>query len=171
METEARRNNIAKTIKNARAPISATVLAQKFNVSRQIIVGDIALLRAEGADILATPKGYIMGAHDTNEHTYVGTLACQHDLEGMRDELYIIVDHGATAIDVTIEHSIYGQVTGQLDISSRLDVDEFMDKVLAKDAKPLSDLTGGMHNHRIGCQDKIVFDKVVAALKEAGFAH
>ena len=169
MDTETRRNSIAKTIKNARAPISATALAQKFNVSRQIIVGDIALLRAEGADILATPKGYIMGANETSDHSYIGTIACIHDTPGMRDELYIIVDHGATAIDVTVEHTIYGQITGQLDISSRLDVDEFMEKVLEKDAKPLSDLTGGIHLHRIGCQDKIVFDKLQIALREAGF--
>ena len=169
METEARRSSIAKTIKNARAPISATALAQKFSVSRQIIVGDIALLRAEGADILATPKGYIMGANESTDHQYIGTVACQHDTISMRDELYIMVDHGATVIDVTVEHTVYGQITGQLDIQSRLDADEFMEKVLEKDAKPLSDLTGGIHLHRIGCSDKIVFDKIQVALREAGF--
>lgn len=169
MDTETRRNSIAKTIRNARAPISATILAQKFNVSRQIIVGDIALLRAEGEEILATPKGYILESSDSQEHLYIGTIAVRHDAEGTRGEMYIVVDHGGTLIDVTVEHTLYGQITGQLEISSRIEVDEFCEKLTQKDVKPLSDLTFGIHVHRIGCNSKEIFDKIQDALGEAGY--
>ena len=169
MDTETRRNNIAKTIRNARAPISATVLAQKFNVSRQIIVGDIALLRAEGVEILATPKGYILESIGAQDHIYIGTIAVQHDTKGTRGEMYIIVDHGGTVMDVTVEHTLYGQLSGQLNISSRIEVDEFCEKIAQPDVKPLSDLTGGIHIHRIGCASRDIFEKISTALDQAGY--
>ena len=83
MNTEERRKNVVKAISSSDSPISAATLAQKFNVSQQIIVGDVALLRAEGTDIVA--------------------------------------DHGGTVIDVTVEHSVYGQLSGHLNISSRIE--------------------------------------------------
>ena len=60
MKAEERRRAIAKTL-TAEHPVSATALAGQFSVSRQIIVGDIALLRAAGLDIVATPRGYKLG--------------------------------------------------------------------------------------------------------------
>ena len=53
----ARRAAIGEILAQARAPVSAAALARRLAVSRQIIVGDVALLRAAGADILATPRG------------------------------------------------------------------------------------------------------------------
>ena len=47
MKAEERRKIISQTL-TADQPISATALAGKFSVSRQIIVGDIALLREIG---------------------------------------------------------------------------------------------------------------------------
>ena len=49
MKAEERRRAIAKTL-TAEHPVSATALAGQFSVSRQIIVGDIALLRAKASD-------------------------------------------------------------------------------------------------------------------------
>ena len=43
-------------LSRADAPMSATTIAGLFSVSRQIIVGDIALLRAGGVQILATAR-------------------------------------------------------------------------------------------------------------------
>ena len=58
---EARRRAVAQILEEAEGPVSAAALARRFSVSRQIIVGDVALLRAGGADILATPRGYLLG--------------------------------------------------------------------------------------------------------------
>ena len=60
MRAEERRQAIRELLQNSKQPVSASVLAARFAVSRQIIVGDIALLRAAGADISATPRGYVI---------------------------------------------------------------------------------------------------------------
>jgi len=60
MEAQERREKIARRLEQADGPVSATALAKEFSVSRQIIVGDVALLRAAGLDIAATPRGYIL---------------------------------------------------------------------------------------------------------------
>ena len=60
MHAEERRETILKLLRQSAQPVSASTLAAQLSVSRQIIVGDIALLRAGGADILATPRGYCL---------------------------------------------------------------------------------------------------------------
>ena len=57
MTAAQRRSAIYAQLTQASAPVSATTFAQRFSVSRQVIVGDIALLRAEGHSITATPRG------------------------------------------------------------------------------------------------------------------
>ena len=138
-----------------------------FSVSRQIIVGDVALLRAEGHDIVSTPRGYIIKATDT-DYPYVGMIACRHDSRQMKDELYTIVDFGGTVIDVTIEHSIYGEISGLLNLSSRYEVDMFIKDVSGENDKPLSTISGGIHLHRIGCKSEEIFNLIKEKLKEQG---
>ena len=46
MDAQERRQAIARRLERARSPVSATALAREFSVSRQIIVGDVAILRA-----------------------------------------------------------------------------------------------------------------------------
>ena len=62
MQNDARRAEILSTLAKSQRPISATTLAAEYHVSRQSIVGDIALLRASGADIIATSRGYLLAA-------------------------------------------------------------------------------------------------------------
>ena len=82
-------------------------------------------------------------------------------MNDMKQELRILVDNGCLVRDVIVEHPIYGQLVGQLDISSRHDVDEFISQVSQSDAAPLSDLTGGIHLHTIICPDKETYDRVL----------
>ena len=124
-----RREYIRKALMESSAPITASRFADELDVSRQIIVGDVAILRASGLDILATPRGYISTSEKERTYLYTGMIACRHEADQLREELYTIVDYGATVIDVTIEHAIYGELSGKLDLSSRYDVDLFMDKV------------------------------------------
>ena len=137
----------------------------RFSVSRQIIVGDIALLRAGGAEISATPRGYVL-PRATDGITR--TIACRHTLEQTGTELDILVDNGCTVLDVIVEHPVYGQLTGQLQISSRYDVEQFLARVQAHDAAPLSMLTGGIHLHTLRCPDEAACERACAALKAAG---
>ncbi|MEG0157382.1 MAG: transcription repressor NadR, partial [Anaerovoracaceae bacterium] len=157
MNTELRRETILDLLSSATAPISASALAKELSVSRQVIVGDVALLRATGSPIVATPKGYLLELQK-NAFPYIGVLACKHDMAGLKTELYLVVDYGGTIIDVTVDHVIYGQLSGMLNISSRYDADIFIEKVSAEGSKPLSNLTEGIHLHRIGCKDRQTFD-------------
>jgi transcriptional regulator of NAD metabolism len=162
MNGDERRDKILDKINRTDGPLSASALASEFNVSRQIIVGDVSLLRASGALIKSTPRGYLPG---TSEFAYIGTVVCKHGFSQLKEELYTIADYGGTCIDVTIDHEIYGELTGQLNVSSRFDADIFLEKCSDK-ARPLSFLSGGVHTHRIGCRDREVFSHIVKALTE-----
>jgi transcriptional regulator of NAD metabolism len=120
VNTEARRRAVVETLRAARQPVSAAALAEQFSVSRQIIVGDIALLRAGGADISATPRGYVLGRKLTG---LIRQVAVRHGMDAMEAELNAMVDQGCTVVDVIVEHPIYGQLTGPLQLSNRHDVD------------------------------------------------
>lgn len=161
-----RRAAVARILEEAAGPVSAAALARQFSVSRQIIVGDIALLRAGGARILATPRGYVL---ERLQEGVVHTVACVHTPEQMEAELTAIVDAGGEVVDVIVEHPVYGQLTGILGLRSRYDVGEFIRRVDQHEARPLSDLTGGIHLHTIRCQDEKSFQRIQNALANEGF--
>ena len=165
MHTEQRREAILQVLREADGPVSATALARRFSVSRQIIVGDIALLRAAGADISATPRGYVI-LRDQGGLTR--TVACQHDADGMEQELNAMVDQGCTVLDVIVEHPIYGQLTGPLQISNRHDVQQFIHRCQEAEALPLSRLTDGIHLHTLSCPDEASLERVRESLRKLG---
>ena len=166
MNTAERRGRILEYLQETAQPLSATALAGKLSVSRQILVGDVALLRAAGEAITATPRGYVL---ERPKAGVVRTVACLHSPEDMERELTLMVDQGCTVENVIVEHPVYGQLTGPLDLSSRYDVSEFIRKVEELDARPLSLLTDGIHLHTLRCPDESAFCRVTAALNEAGF--
>jgi len=161
MRAEERRQAIREILQQSDQPLSATALANRFSVSRQVIVGDIALLRAAGADISATPRGYVILSSPAG---LIRQLPCQHDSAGMEAELNVMVDHGCTVLDVIVEHPIYGQLTGPLQLSSRYDVSQFISRC----PRPLSALTEGIHLHTLSCPSEDAFLRVQAALREMG---
>ena len=165
MEAASRRQAILDQLRTADRPVSASALAAGLNVSRQIIVGDIALLRAGGAEISATPRGYVL-PRATDGITR--TIACRHTLAQTGQELDILVDTGCPVLDVIVEHPVYGQLTGQLQISSRYDVEQFLARIRDSDAAPLSMLNGGLHLHTLCCTNEDAYTRACAALKAAG---
>lgn len=172
MNAKERRNTIIDILKKSDTAVSASVMAQQLSVSRQVIVGDIALLRASGLKISATPRGYTFEENNSSSFPFTGLLPCKHTPEETRDELYTIVDFGGYIIDVIVEHPIYGQLTGPLDIASRHDVDLFMKHMSShEDAKPLSIITSGIHFHRVGCRSEKTFELIKDALKSKGFLY
>lgn len=164
VKAEERRQIIAQTLTADKA-ISATALAGKFSVSRQIIVGDIALLRAGGEEILATPRGYCI---QRSGQGLLRRVAVRHSSEAMEAELNAIVDQGCTVVDVIVEHPLYGQLTGSLQLSSRYDVAQFIARSQSADAMPLSQLTDGIHLHTLLCSSESAFQRVTARLREQG---
>lgn len=160
-----RRAAVARMLEEAEGPVSAAALARQFSVSRQIIVGDVALLRAGGARILATPRGYVM---DRRPEGVERTVACVHTPEQMEAELTAIVDAGGEVVDVIVEHPVYGQLTGPLQLASRYDVAQFLSRCAQSEARPLSALTEGIHLHTLACPDEAAFVRVQEALRALG---
>lgn len=165
MDAQARRQAILQTLNAADGPVSATALAKELGVSRQIIVGDVALLRAGGHPVTATPRGYVSGRAPGVKRT----LACLHDAAGMEAELNALVDTGCEVVDVIVEHPIYGQLTGALRLRSRYDVSQFIAQSEQSRAQPLSQLTGGLHLHTIRAEDEAALNRGEAALKALGY--
>ena len=166
MTAQQRRDAILDILSQASGPVSAAALAGRFSVSRQLIVGDVALLRAGGAAIDATARGYVI---QRSREGLRRQVACRHQGPDMEKELQIIVDNGCTVLDVMVEHPVYGQLTGQLGLSSRYDVGEFVRKVEENQALPLSALTMGVHLHTLRCPSEEAARRVLEALAQEGF--
>ena len=161
-----RREKIAALLAGAGTPVSAASLSARLGVSRQGILGGIAPLRAPGAEITATPRGYITERGRGGRHR---TVACIHNaLPDMERELNIMVDNGCTVLDVVIEHAVYGQLTGELRLSSRHDVRQFIERPRSEQASPLSALTGGIHLHTLPCPSDEAYERTVKELAAAG---
>lgn len=166
MLTDQRREKIIKVLKNHEKPITGTELAKMFDVSRQVIVQDIAVMRAQGYDILATSHGYMM-TKVSGKKKNIKTLVCRHKgYEQMEEELKIMVDMGAKVLDVIVEHPVYGEIRSSLMIESRMDIEDFMEKVKNNQAAPLASLTGGEHIHTIEVANDRAYHKIIALLKE-----
>ena len=168
MQTAKRREKIKQLIMESEVAISASALAKICNVSRQIVVGDVALLRAMQEPIIATPRGYIY-QHQQSKNRYV--VACVHDASETQEELNCIVDCGGEVENVIVSHPIYGELMGTLHIQNRLDVQQFMDKCVASKAQNLSSISNGMHLHTIICKDDAQYQSIVGRLKEKGFLY
>ncbi len=166
MNGKERREKILETLKNSKSAVSATVLADKFGVTRQIVVADIALLRATGLAIKAEHRGYVLEKKQSSgiEHKIV----CKHDKDGIAPEFYAVVDNGGVVLDIVVEHSIYGQISANLNIASRYDADEFVRKISDSEASQLSDLTGGVHIHTILVKDSAAYERIVTQLSKLG---
>ena len=128
-----RKTKIIEIISSSDKPVSASKIAKELGVSRQIIVGDVALLRASGEDITATPRGYILDTNRSNHYT----IAVKHNNDQLEEELNTIVDLGGKVEDVIVEHPLYGEIKGNLHIYSRYDVSKFISAVKDNDEETL----------------------------------
>lgn len=169
MKAADRRKEILRMLQNRSEPISASQLAKDLGVSRQIIVGDVALLRAEEHSILATPRGYLLQPLTAfSEGAYVKKIVCQHGPEEVEKELTILLTGGAKVLDVEIEHPIYGMLTGNLNIASQEDKDRFLEDLSHYQGSLLSNLTGGVHSHTVSFPSVQAYQTIVEELKHSG---
>ena len=165
MKNDERRQIIIKILKESNVPISATFLASKFSVTRQIIVADIALLRASGYSITADNKGYKLL---TFNNDLIKKIAVQHSKDEVTNEFYSIIDNGGKVLDVTIDHPIYGIISVELNITSRYEADEFTKKLNNTNSNPLSLLTQGIHLHTIEVPNNEAFERKKNKLSNFG---
>ncbi|MFO7941279.1 MAG: transcription repressor NadR [Bacillota bacterium] len=163
-----RREAIIGKLRDTPTPLTGADLADNFGVSRQAIVTDIAVLRARGEKILATPKGYQLDDASKNR-SLDAQLAVRHRAEDTREELLLLVDAGVRVVDVTVEHPLYGDLRGNLFLKDRRDVEAFARRVQKEGISLLSELTGGVHLHRVEFDAMAQLERARALLREAGF--
>lgn len=166
MDGKERRQKILEILKGSPEPVTGTALAKELSVSRQVIVGDMAILRAAGLDIMATPQGYLMPA--VRQLAITAKVACRHGKDNLADELATIVDNGGKVLDVIVEHGVYGEIKANLMLASRRDITLFLEKLMTCGAEPLSIITGGVHLHTIEAPSQEVLDQIIYQLKERG---
>ena len=163
-----RRKQIVDQIRNSTTPVAGKVLAAAYDVSRQVIVQDIALLRASNRNILSTNKGYLYDRADEKKVVRRTFFVCHTD-EQMAEELFAIVDNGGRLRDVVVEHEIYGQITVDLILENRCDVQDFLDKISKSTARPLSILTNGKHYHTVEADREEIIDRIEQKLRLLGY--
>ncbi len=166
MDSNKRREDILVRLIENNAPIKGTNFAKLYNVTRQIIVKDIAILRARGNKIIATPDGYIIA---NEENRVKSVIAVSHDSDDIREELEIVIKYGGIVEDVIVEHPLYGEIKAMLMIKNLNDINNFVEKYKVNQAKPLSVLTNGVHIHTISADDETNMDLIKRELKEKGF--
>lgn len=165
MNAEERRYKILSRLKGATAQVSASALAKEFGVSRQIIVGDIALLRAQGNDIVALARGYMLQGGARAERVF----KVHHSDEDTEKELNLVVDAGGCVVDVFIYHRTYGEVHASMNIRSRVDVQAFLNDIASGKSSLLKNVTSGYHYHTISAESEELLDLIEERLKENGF--
>ena len=168
MSAEEREKLILTSLKQATAPITASEFAEKANVSRQVIVQDVSILKAKNEPIVATSRGYIYLKQEKEADIKQKTIVVKHTPEQTLEELYIIVDHGVTVKDVSVEHPVYGDLTASIRVSNRKEVEEFYKKLSHPNASHLSTLTNGLHLHTLEADSIDKIDAAIQDLKKAG---
>lgn len=160
-----RRDSIAKMIQESQTPVPARRLALAYDVSRQVIVQDIALIRASGYDIISTHRGYMINTSRTVKRVF----KVLHTDEQMEEELNLIVDLGGCVENVMINHRVYGHMEAELNINSRKKIALFLEDIKNGSSRPLKNITSGYHYHQVKADSEAVLDEIEAALREKGF--
>ena len=165
LRTEERRNRILELLENSKEPLSGSYLAETFHVSRQVIVTDIAILRSEHPDLMATSKGYIMLHADSCRRVF----KVLHTNEQTEDELLSIVELGGRVLDVYVDHRIYGTIRKPLGISSAREVGHFLRDLESGVSTPLMNITHGYHFHTVEARSEKILDEIEEMLRDKGY--
>lgn len=164
MTGNERRKKILEYIKKSDAPVSGTKLAELLGVSRQIVVQDIALIRAGGDDVVSTHKGYILQAASVCGRVF----QVNHTDEQLEEELCMIVDMGGKVVNVMVDHKVYGKMEAELQISSRRNVNAFMEDMKSGKSGPLKNITADDHAHYIEAESEEILDLIEEKMREMG---
>lgn len=169
MTGEERRMGILGKLQETDTPLSGTALAKAFHVSRQIIVQDIALMRAENYGILSTNKGYLLRSHKAENMQPKRVFFVKHSTEQVLDEFQTIIDLGGKILDVAVEHELYGQICVDLLIETASDAADFHAKLMTCRDNPLKVLTDDCHYHTVSAPSERLLDLIEKDLKRKGY--
>ena len=161
MGQDKRRRELLETIRASRKPLSGALLAGKCEVSRQVIVQDIAALREEGYGIISTNRGYLLQVQRVFQ-------VCHSDQQ-IEDELKLIVDLGGIVVDVFVRHEVYGRIWAELNVNSPRRAETFCREIREGKSSPLKNITSGVHFHTVSAASEETLDQNRQALAERGY--
>ena len=162
MSSEHRRQSLLDRLTLANGPLSASFLAKEFGVSRQVIVQDVALLRAKGIPVESLARGYILEKKSPVQRIF----KVIHTDDEVESELNLIVDAGGTVADVFVFHKYYGTVRAEMNIRSRLDVRRFLADIASGKSGLLKNVTAGYHYHTVTADREDSLDHIEQELRE-----
>ena len=165
MKGEERRKQLLNILSSSNNPVSGGTLAKELNVSRQIIVQDISLLRANGATIFSTNKGYLL----QEDRKYSRVFKVYHTDDQVEEELSTIVDAGGQIRDVFVYHKVYGVLKADMGIKSRRDIRAYMEEISTGESSLLKNVTSGYHYHTIDAESEEILDAIQEELQQKGF--
>ena len=164
MKAEERRNKLIALLTD-HAPVSGGVLSEKLSVSRQIIVQDIAILKASGHKIISTHRGYLLEELPAAERVF----KVRHTSEQTKDELSLIVSLGGTVLDVFVWHKVYGKIEATLNIFSNHGIEQFLNGIKSGKSSELMHITDGYHYHTVRADSKKTLDAIEKLLAEKNY--
>lgn len=165
MNGQERRERIIELIKNSDKPVAGTNLAKELGVSRQVIVQDMALIRASGVEVLSTHRGYVI----QEEHCVRRVFKVKHTGEQVEEELNLFVDLGGKVEDVFVYHKVHGVIKVDLYIRSRMDVQKYLREIASGNSTQLLNLTSGYHYHTVTAEQEEILDMIQDELARKGF--
>lgn len=165
MNGKQRREQIIQIIKNSDTPVSGTALAKQVNVSRQVIVQDIALIRANGINIFSTNRGYVI--QESSKISRVFKVV--HTDEQVEEELNLFVDLGGYVKDVFVYHKVYNVLKADMNLKSRADVRKYLSELASGKSSLLKNVTSGYHYHTILADNEETLDMIQEELEQRGF--
>lgn len=169
MDSRTRRLRIMDALQTSQGAITGNELSKRCNVSRQIIVGDVAILRAQGIHIISTPRGYQL--IDEKKGGMQQVFVCCHGPEMMEKELNAIIDNGGIIHNVVVEHEVYGDLEGKLNLHSRRDIQQYLKRMNDSNAELLSSISGGIHTHLVETENAEDMTAVQEALESLGVLY
>lgn len=165
MKPDERISSILNLIEKSDLPVSGSMLAKEFNVSRQIIVKDISVLKSRDIDIISTTKGYMLNKKPMSERIF----KVVHSDEDTEKELSEIVKTGAVIENVFVWHKIYGKIEAPLNIKTPEDVREYIRTLKSGRSSPLKNVTNQYHYHLVKAETEKILDDTENTLKKLGY--
>ena len=165
MNGTERREQILSILKNSEKPVPGVELARILHVSRQVIVQDMALLRANGVEILSTNRGYVTA----EEHSCSRVFKVIHTEKQVEEELNLYVDFGGKVEDVFVYHKLYGVIRVEMNIKSRMDAKRYVDGIKGGVSVPLEQITSEYHYHTVTADSVETLNIIQDRLDKQGY--
>ena len=80
-----------------------------------------------------------------------------------------IVDLGGIVADVYVWHKAYGKMVAKLNITSRLQIEQFIESVRTGKSVELMHITGGYHYHTVRAESEDILDRIGIALQAKSY--